>query len=32
MRGLRYGLLALGALGIAALFGIQILTLEASNT
>jgi len=32
MRGLRYGLLALGALGIAALFGSQILALEAIKT
>ena len=28
MRGFRYGLIALGALGIAGLFGSQIMTLE----
>ena len=32
MSGFRYGLIALGALGIAALFGSQILTLEEIKT
>lgn len=32
MSGFRYGLIALGALGIAALFGSQILTLESIKT